>query len=203
MTGTEVLRRSFAAELAASGGDGRTIEGRAVPYNERALVVDPDGKRYVEGFVAGAFRRSTRAPQRLVLLYEHGSGILDVVGPAVALEERPDGLFGSWRAIDGAVGDQALSLVRAGVLTGLSVGFRPLGPGRRDDDGTLWRTACHLDEVSLTRSPAFAGAVVTAVRSLPDELAAPLERVERSSELDERLRALGLGSTSHDPDSGH
>jgi len=188
VTNPEVLVRAYPADLEV--GDGRTIEGRAVPYGETAEVIDPDGRRYRERFEAGSFKRSTRAPFRHVLLYEHRDGMLDIVGPAVSLEERSDGLYGSWRAVEGPIGDQALSLVREDVLRGLSVGFRPLGPGRRDEDGTLVRTSCHLDEVSLTRAPAFESALVLAVRSAPPpEILRPIERDE---DLEERLRKLGI-----------
>lgn len=194
MSETQTLTRAYPATLAV--GDGRTIEGRAVPYGEVAEVVDPNGHRYREGFEAGAFRRAVRAAaarREPVLLYEHRDGMLDIVGPAVALEERSDGLYGAWRAIEGAVGDQALGLIREGILPGLSVGFRPLGPGRRGEDGTLWRTSCQLDEVSLTRAPAFTKALVMAVRSAPpEELREVLEALNRDPELDARLKALGL-----------
>lgn len=192
MTEPEILTRSYPTELEL--GDGRSIEGRAVPYGETAEVIDPNGYRYREGFEAGAFRRSARAPFRLVLLYEHRDGMLDIVGPGQSLEERSDGLYGSWRALEGAVGDQALELVRSGLVRGLSIGFRPIA-ARRAEDGVLWRTSCHLDEVSLTRSPAFERALVTAVRSAPPpELEEVLRPLQRDEGLEERLRALGVRS---------
>lgn len=192
MTEPNILTRSYPAELEIAG-DGRTIEGRAVPYDETAEVEDA-GVRYRERFEAGSFRRATRAPFRLVLLYEHRDGLGDIVGPGVSLEEKPDGLYGSWRAVQTRSGDEALGLIREGVLRGLSVGFRPLGPGRRDEDGTVVRTNCALDEVSLTRTPAFESALVTSVRSAPQAWNLPeeLRPHELDPELEERLRALGL-----------
>jgi HK97 family phage prohead protease len=196
VTETEILHRSYTAEL--ESGDGRTIDGLAVPYGVAAEVADelPTGtRRYRERFEAGAFQRATRAPQRLELLVEHrDNGPIDAVGIGVAFEERPDGLHGSWRIYDGAIGDHVLERVKGGALRGLSIGFRPLGPGRRDEDGTLVRTACHLDETSLTREPAYGKAVVTAVRSAPalEELEELLRPREEDEELEERLRRLGL-----------
>lgn len=188
MTETEILRRSYPAELEA--GDGRTLEGLAVPYGVSAEVED-SGRRYRERFEAGAFQRATRAANRLELLVEHrDNGPTDPVGLGLAFEERPDGLYGSWRVYDGPIGDHVLERVKGGALRGLSVGFRPLGPGRREEDGTLVRTACHLDEVSLTRSAAYAKALVTSVRSAPPEEI--LQAVEVDEELEERLRKLGL-----------
>lgn len=191
MTENEILRRSFPAELEA--GDGRTLEGLAVPYGVPAEVQDRD-RRYRESFEAGAFQRATRAANRLELLVEHrDDGPIDAVGVGLAFEERTEGLWGSWRIYDGAIGDHVLERVKGGALRGLSVGFRPLGPGRRTEDGTLVRTACHLDEVSLTRSPAYAKALVASLRSAPDlaELEEILRPLERDESLDERIRRLG------------
>jgi Escherichia/Staphylococcus phage prohead protease len=191
VTESEILRRSYPAELEA--GDGRTLEGLAVPYGVAADVED-FGRRYRETFEPGAFQRATRAANRLELLVEHrDDGPIDAVGLGVAFEERSEGLFGSWRIYDGPIGDHVLERVKGGALRGLSIGFRPLGPGRRLEDGTLVRTACHLDEVSLTRSPAYAKALVSAVRSAPEpELEELLRPTEHDEELEERLRKLGL-----------
>lgn len=189
MTENEILRRSFPADLEA--GDGRTVEGLAVPYGV-AADVESYGVRHRERFEAGAFLRATRAANRLELLVEHrDDGPIDAVGVGVSFEEKPDGLFGSWRIYDGAIGDHVLERVKGGALRGLSVGFRPLGPGRRDEDGTLVRTACHLDEVSLTRSPAYEKALISAVRSAPDaEIEEILRPLERDETFEERLRKL-------------
>lgn len=192
MTETEILTRSFPAEIEA--GDGRTVEGLAVPYGVPADVED-FGKRYREVFEPGSFKRATTAANRLELLVEHRDDSLGVAGIGVSMEERTDGLHGSWRIYDGALGDLTLERVKAGALHGLSVGFRPLGPGRRLEDGTLVRTACHLEEVSLTRSPAYSKALVTAVRSAPnpDDLEEILRPLEADEDLEERLRKLGIG----------
>jgi Escherichia/Staphylococcus phage prohead protease len=191
VTENEILHRSYDVELEA--GEGRTVEGKAVPYGEVAEVVSY-GKRHRESFEAGAFRRATRSFGRMELLVEHrDESAIDAIGVGISAEEREDGLYGSWRIYDGAIGDHVLERVQGGALRGLSIGFRPLGPGRRLEDGTLVRTACHLDEVSLTRAAAYLSAVVTAVRSAPevelDELVRPLVEDE---ELEERLRKLGL-----------
>jgi HK97 family phage prohead protease len=195
MTEQAVLVRSFDAQLQLA--DGRNVIGRAVPYGVVADVMDrPGGPVYREGFDPGSFGRAVRAQgagRRSELRYEHGRGLLDVIGPAQDLEERDDGLWGHWRALEGAVGDQALAMVESGLLRWLSVGFRPLGPGRREG-GVLWRNSCHLDEVSLTRDPAYAGAEVVAVRHKL-ELQQQLEQLRgpaRDEALDQRLRQLGL-----------
>jgi uncharacterized protein len=185
----QIIVRSFSAELAAEG-DGQTIAGRCVPYREVTTVDDGNGP-YQEMFDRGAFRRAIRSPHRVLLDFEHREGILDVVGHATELVERDDGLHGVFRPT-GAPGQQAIELIRAGVLTGLSVRALVLGPGRRDGGVTV-RTACHLDRVALCREPAYSGAVLEALRarSSHDEPPTLSElRPPPNVELDEKIRAL-------------
>jgi hypothetical protein len=184
--------RSFNAELTEAEGDGRTILGRCVPYGEVADVEDEHGP-YREMFARGAFRRANKSPQHVLLDFEHQTDPLSVLGHGVEFIERDDGLYGTFRAINGPVGDQGLEMVRAGMLTGLSVRALVLGPGRKDGDVVV-RTACHLDRVALCRQPAYAGAVVEALRSRGDRIGEPAElaqlRPARDTALDDRLRAL-------------
>ena len=175
-----------------SEGDDRTIRGRCVPYGEVETVDDGQGP-YKEMFEQGAFRRAARRPTegdpglRAPRAIRSTSSVT-----VIEFVEGDDGLHGTFRAIDGPVGDQGLELVRAGVLTGMSVRAVVLGPGRRRGD-VIVRTACHLDRVALCRQPAYAGAVVEALRSA-DPMASPPKlsalRPPRNIELDEKIRAL-------------
>lgn len=160
----EILIRRYAASVVE--GDGRTIVGRCVPYDEVAHVVDgPTLTPYREVYRHGAFSRASRDPARVLLNYEHREGIGDVVGTAVELVERDDGLHGIFRALGGVPGDQALELIRANACVGLSVGVIPHPRGTRVlDDGTVERSRVRLVHVALTSSPAYLGAGVVAVR---------------------------------------
>ena len=183
----EILHRTFPAELIEES-DGRTLFGRCVPYDKVARVIDEVGPPYEEAFTRGAFARAVKAPQRVLLRFEHRDGLLDVAGYGKELEERDDGLWGSFRALDSPAGEQALALHRAGVLGFFSVGFHPIGNGRRRS-GVVVRTHCHLDEVSLCREPAYPG-VEAAVRA---GNVIPFERPARDPALDTRLATV-LGS---------
>jgi len=157
MTADGLLVRSYPTELTPDQ-DGRTLFGRLVPYDQVATV-GPDGwspEPYDEAFARGAFRRATRSPQRVYLRVEHQPGVWGVAGYGAQLEERDDGLHGAFRTLETAPGPQALELHRAGVLAYFSVGFMPLGRGRKRGGVTI-RTHCHLDEVSLCREPAYVG----------------------------------------------
>ena len=154
----ELLVREFPVEL-AEDGDGRTLEARIVPYNTRARVADaPSFEPYEESFLPGAFERQTSAPDRLKiwLNFEHEQGLRGIVGHGIALEEREDALYGTFRVHDNTDGDKALGMVRQGLLTGLSIEFNPLKSKRVD--GVVQRLRAHLDKVSLVRIGAYSNA---------------------------------------------
>jgi len=80
------------------------------------------------------------------------------------LEERDGGLYGEFRISKTEAGDEALELIRDGVLTNLSVGFQPLKDEKRG--GVTNRIKAHLAEVSLVTFGAYGDAAnIVAVRS--------------------------------------
>lgn len=163
-----VVVRNYAAPLEA--GDGRTIVGRCIPFDVPALVAEPGGIPYREVWRAGAFRRVVRDRGHVLLNYGHRDGLLEQIGPAVELEEREDGLHGTFRALATNSGDQALELIRSGAVTGLSVQcVVSTRHSRTLEDGTVERSlAKRLEHVALTAAPAYRDAGVTAVRSGPE-----------------------------------
>jgi hypothetical protein len=75
-------------------------------------------------------------------------------------------LYGEFRISKTEAGDEALELVRDGVLTNFSVGFQPLKDLRRKD-GVVERVKAHLAEVSLVTFGAYGdAAAVAAVREV-------------------------------------
>lgn len=179
----EILVRTFPVELA---GDGRTLEALCVPYGVRAEVADPPTfEPYMEEFLPGSFKGATKAPNRVLLDFEHQTSIGNVLGHGVELEERTDGLYGKFRVTEHADGDKALGLIRDKVLTGMSVMFKPLRSQRAGD--VVQRLKAHLDRVSLCRVGAYPQAQVLAVRAKPLPRAEPLD-----AELVEKLKAKGF-----------
>jgi Escherichia/Staphylococcus phage prohead protease len=164
-----------------SSGDGRTLFGRAVPYGVNATV-NQGGKSFQERFVPGVFSRQVGSGQiAQVRLFDAHADRMNgqhPIGKTTRLAEQPDGLYGEWALNDTTRAEDALKLVRAGEVTGLSVGFKAQGGGtRRADDGTLERVSAHLDHVALTHEPVYADAQVLGVRSAAvRELEADRER---------------------------
>jgi HK97 family phage prohead protease len=145
--------------------DGRTLFGRAVPYN---VIGQPGNFR--ERFLPGVFARQlSSSPPSHVKLYDAHTSRLDGrahVGRTMRLSDQPDGLYGEWHIFDTRAGEDALTMVREHEITGLSVGFKTSSGGsRRASDGVIERVVGHLDHVALTHEPVYADAGVLAIRS--------------------------------------
>jgi HK97 family phage prohead protease len=170
--------RSFALVMELrSDGDGRTLYGRAVPYGVVAQVAS-----FRERFLPGVFGRQVSSGQvAQVKLYDGHQDRIDhghPVGKTLSLAERPDGLYGEWSLFDTTRGNDALKLVQAGEVTGLSVGFSAKGGGsHRGEDGVIERVSAHLDHVALTSEPVYAEAQVLGVRSRLPGLEAERDRL--------------------------
>ena len=161
------------AQAVGATGRYRFLEGVAVPYDTWA-----DIGPFVERHAAGSFARSTKgAGKGLPLLLFHDNRKWPV-GHAEAWAHDRGGLAGVWRLNDTDDAQTAAALAEAGDLTGMSIGFAPvrsdwdprgaddwnpdLGPDHKD---RVTRVESRLLEVSLTPTPAFAGAQVALVRT--------------------------------------
>lgn len=156
----ELIMRGFAPELeiraAAKGGDGRVVEGLAVPFG-KAQRISAD---LTEQFARGSFSHQLGAPNRVKFLRDHGV----LIGRAVELRDDAAGLWGAWRVSATQTGDETLELLRDGALDELSVGFRRR-QHRRLVDGTIERVKVDLVEVSVVMEGAYGReALVSAVR---------------------------------------
>jgi hypothetical protein len=169
-----------------AGVTGRTVFGMLAPFNTPATVSD-GGPSYREQFSPGAFTRSiAERGHKIKLLANHDAKAFPI-GRAVELEERVDGLHGSFEVARTARGDEALTLIADGLVTGFSVGFSPIRH-TRGKDGLVSRTEAGLREVSLTPNPAYESAQVAGVRGLLVPQPSRLELAIRELELLELTR---------------
>ncbi len=165
------LIRDFVADIEVrSDGTGRTVHGILVPYNTVARVSD-GGPSYEEMFAPGAFERDIIARggdfRGVKFLYQHNHE--QPIGRAVELREDTSGLYGAFRVAKTSQGDEALELLREGVLDSFSIGFRPIDPAPGDPISVgepVVRTKASLRETSLVTFPAYAGALVAGVRAI-------------------------------------
>lgn len=190
---SEMFTREFRVEFT---GDGRTLDMRVVPYNEVATVSDPpDYRPYQEMFLEGSFDGQLNAPNRVSVLvnFEHDQGLRSIIGHGTELRSEKDGLYGSFRVLEGADGDKALQLVHEGVATGVSVEFA--SKRSKVVNGVTQRIQAHLDKLALTRTglQAYKTAEVLAVRTEAVEF----EPVELNTALTERLENLGYEKLVH------
>jgi Escherichia/Staphylococcus phage prohead protease len=192
----EAFNRTFAPLLevrsAGKGGDGRTIEGIAVPFLRRQRIDD----YLTEQFAPGAFDHQIRAggaPGHTVyftLNHQSQGGV--IIGKALELRNDAAGLWGAFRVSATRDGDDVLALVGDGVLTELSVGFRAAKGGDHvEPDGTVTRVRADLREVSIVPAGAYGqAATIMAVRAAEQAgttYRPPARRVDQAAELIARL----------------
>lgn len=154
---TEMELRSF--EVRAEGdAEEMTLRGLAVPYGEAADI----GGAYLERFERGAIS----SVEDVKIFYGHQHDDVPI-GKVVEGRETEAGYEITAKLTRGIQKAEEVYLaMKDGVLNRLSVGFKPTLSER--DGNTVVRKAVELLEVSVVPWPAFAGSVITEVRSDQD-----------------------------------
>jgi len=152
-----------------------TVEGYASLFGEIDQARDM--------VVRGAFRSSlaVRGARRVPMLFQHDPA--EPVGIWLELREDATGLYARGRLIpEVARARELLSLLRAGAVDGLSIGFR--AAKARIDPRTRVRSLLAVDlwEISIVTFPLLAGARVRAVKQAfsPPTLSSARTRAERA-----------------------
>lgn len=178
---------------AGESGDGMTLEGVAVPFNQRyalwrdyAEIIDPD--------CDFGDRRTVKVSR------EHG----DLIGKLTDMRREADGLHVVAKLADTEGGREAAELVREGVYDGFSIGFRPVENRIiASDDGVteVHRRKVDLFEVAVTGIPAYPAAEITGQRTQTTTttnkgMEAPVmgdntNNEQRDNAVNERLEAFG------------
>lgn len=159
------LEPEFEILREAQGGDGRTIVGVLVPYGVRQQITSS----LTESFRAGAAAHIVARPKLVRFAHEHVKLGGKVIGRAVELREDAIGLIGHLRASKTAAGDEALELVRDGVIDELSIGFRAVRD-QRHPDGLVERVRVDILEAALVLQGAYGQAArITGMRSVEGE----------------------------------
>lgn len=176
---------------AGESGDGMTLEGVAVPFNQRyalwcdyAEIIDPD--------CDFGDRRTVKVSR------EHG----ELIGKLTDMRREADGLHVVAKLADTEGGREAAELVREGVYDGFSIGFRPVENRIIvSDDGVteVHRRKVDLFEVAVTGIPAYPAAEITGQRTQTTTnkgMEAPVmgdntNNEQRDNAVNERLEAFG------------
>jgi HK97 family phage prohead protease len=176
------MKRSFDVgewNIRSDDPDGRTVEGRIVPYNQIETVVQRDQAtgelvKFKEQFLPGSCLAMVQAAQKrgsaswIALLMEHNEYDFDAnVGFAHSLESREDGAYAVFRLHDGNDLPKVRSMLRES-HTGLSVSFADTRPPKIED-GLVSRRQVHINHVAATPTPVYSGAKVLAMRADNDD----------------------------------
>lgn len=143
----EKLEVREAPELRANPETG-TVEGIAVPWDTPTSVGS-----YVESIARGSVEEG-----EIKFFWQHR----EIIGRVTETKDTDAGLWIRAKISDTATGRDALTLLRDGVVDGLSIGFEPIE--WRDDDGMVVRTKIRIREVSGVNFPAYVDAKVSHVR---------------------------------------
>lgn len=172
----------------------RTIVGIAMPFDE---VIDVGG--YRETFARGAFGEFSTIP----LFYGHGHlAGSEPIGTVTRGEETDNGYEIEARLSNTTRGNDVYELLKDGAISKFSVGFQPVS--QRDEDGVTVRTAVDLREVSVVPFPAYAGAMISEVRSentkdkedaMSDEFAPKADLVEVRNTVEDMSRKITVLET--------
>jgi HK97 family phage prohead protease len=146
-----------------------TFEGYASLFNHEDL-----GRDIV---LPGAFRESlaARGPRGIKLLFQHDAN--QPIGVWTALEEDSRGLYAQGRLMrDVAKSREVQSLMRAGALDGLSIGFKTVKARRDRVTGVRRLEKIDLWEISIVTFPLLPEARITSTKQKPFASAPPTER---------------------------
>ena len=136
-------------------GPGRTLEGVAIRYGDVAPM--PWG---AERFESGAFGDVGSADVLLNVQHDRGRPLARTGGGGLVLADTPDALTIRADLPVTREGDDALALVRAGVLRGLSVEFRAVAERIEAEVRVIERAA--LAAIGLVDTGAYPGSTVEA-----------------------------------------
>jgi HK97 family phage prohead protease len=185
MTANSAEARVLGIELRDVETDDKFKElyGRAVPYG-----VQTDIGWFLESFARGSLAKSTKeSAAALPLLMFHNDMALPV-GSARKWEDKPDGLWGTWRLAGTREAQEAAELAHDGHLNFMSIRFQPIRStwtfvedlSDITAKDSVERHEARLIEVSLVSTPAYNDATVKWVRSFE----AQRRDVDRTPSLD-------------------
>lgn len=183
---SEMETKDMAVKLDFSDSTGE-ISGYASLFGEVDL-----GNDVVElGAYQKSLSRHADAGRKIKMLWQHDPE--QPIGVWDEVREDGKGLFVKGRILrEVEKGREAAALIEAGVIDGLSIGYRTISAQKRSDGA---RSLMELDlwEVSLVTFPMLPSAKVTAKQGVPKELLEKFRAGDRLTEREFEAVAKGLG----------
>lgn len=157
------------------------IAGRVFSGYASTFDVDLGG----DIIVPGAFKKTIEGRQQAVkVLWQHN----EPIGKSMRMYEDSIGLFVEGKVSKTRLGDEAIELMRDGVVDQMSIGFTiPTGKSELSDEGTRVIREVKLFEFSPVTFPMNPNSVITSVKNMKDAIA--LGKIEQKDlkELSELL----------------
>ena len=154
--------KSLKFDTAGVDPDERTFEGYAASYGN----TDTDNDILETGAFAKSIKEGFPA-KSIKVLWQHDAR--QPIGLPIEMREDSKGLYVKSRISKTAKGDEALELMRDGVINRLSVGFSiPGGKSQIDGQGIRHIYEGKLFEYSLVTWPANDQAIITGVKTLKE-----------------------------------
>lgn len=179
-------RKDAVVDLQAAVKTG-VIEGYASLFN----VVDSGGDIVAPGAYRASLERLGAEGRKIKMLWQHDPnapiGIWDDV------REDDKGLYVKGRVIqDVTKGREALKLIEAGAVDGLSIGYRTIH-AHKDENGRRILQKVELWEVSVVTFPMLPSATIASKTDVPKEIVERLKAGDRLTEREFEKLAKGVG----------
>lgn len=186
----EMKRLSFSLTEVKAEDSTRTVEGFASVFNNL--------DSYNDIVMPGAFARSIKG-RKPVMLWQHDSD--EPIGVWDEVDEQQKGLYVKGRILETSMGNDAYTLVKAGAITGMSIGYAAKKWDTDAEKGIRKLTEVELYEVSLVTFPANERAQITRVKSLENVRVENLHEHKRMIEA--ALRDAGASKSVADYVAAH
>ena len=156
-----MIYKSFIIKQGDVDVEGRTFEGYAATWDKDLVddIIHPGAftKSIQEAFPAG----------RIKILWQH----YDPIGMPLEMKEDNYGLYVKGKVSKTRLGDEALELMKDGVVSSMSIGFNiPYGKSEIDEDGIRHIREVKLKEFSPVTFPANEAAIITGVKDIENAL---------------------------------
>ena len=153
-------RKSLKFEVKKDDIAGRVFAGYASTFD-----VDLGG----DIIVPGAFKKTIEGRQQSIkVLWQHN----EPIGKSMRLYEDNIGLFVEGKVSKTRLGDEAIELMRDGVVDQMSIGFSvPAGKSEMSDEGLRIIREVKLFEFSPVTFPMNPNSIITSVKNMKDAIA--------------------------------
>lgn len=178
--------KDVAFDLKAAAADG-AIEGYASLFGE----VDQGGDIVAAGAYGASLSKLAAQDRKVKMLWQHDPS--QPIGVWEELREDDRGLWVKGRILtEVEKGREAIALIKAGSIDGLSIGYRTIN-AQKDDGGNRVLKEVDLWEVSLVTFPMLPTARVATKGDVPSELIEKLKAGDRLTEREFEAAVKGLG----------